>query len=78
VPLRADDGRRLLNALRGKLRPPEVRLRRKCFLEAHRFIGRVSMVGGLDASYIRSFTVPGDGFGRRVDVEVRAGRAFVP
>lgn len=77
-PLSATDGVHLLSTLEGKLAPAERRLRDACFRQARTFVDRVRQAGGLSATYIRSFTVADDTQGRRVDVEIRAGRAFVP
>lgn len=76
-PLTKADGVSLLADLEAKLSHTERNLRRDAFAEARIHANRVYAVGGVNAQHIRSFTVRGDTYGRRVDFEVRAGKAIV-
>jgi hypothetical protein len=78
VALSAQDGENLLSRLESKIGPNEAAHRAAGFRKARDFIERARRAGGIHVQVIRSFTVPNDPTGRRVDLEVRAGSAFVP
>lgn len=78
VALSAADGHLLLTSLQARLSPAEKAHRAAAFVAANQFIGRCEQAGGVNATVIRSFSVANDTEGRRVDLEVRAGTAFVP
>lgn len=76
--LTGTEGSGLLTQLETALSPGDRRDRSASFDRARLFILRAVRAGGVEAHYIRSFPVPGDRDGRRIDIEIQAGRAFVP
>lgn len=81
-PLPAPRGHELLTELEEKLSESDRRRREAPFRQAHDFVRRAAESGGVEATdrpIKKSFFVrPIDGSNDRVDVEVLAGRAFVP
>ena len=75
-PVTADRGHGLLNALAAKLSKREREVRQAQFDRAHLCIDRAAAVGGLEAPFAKSFGLPTDPK-IRVDIEIKAGRAFV-
>jgi RHS repeat-associated protein len=79
-PLTLSQGLSLLEALVLKLNPTERRERLVAIEQAKLFARRISVVGGISARDFRPKSFP-NGVGRnkpRIDLEIRAGRAFVP
>lgn len=77
-PLSAVDGRRLLTTLKLGLAPAEQARRAVAFVRANRYVDIMEAAGGVAAPVIKSFPVANDADERRVDLEVKAGMAFVP
>ena len=71
------DGHRFLDELYAKLTPAEQRHREEAFEAAHLQVDRAAAVGGMPFSK-KSFPKPARSDGRRVDIEVQKGVAFVP
>jgi hypothetical protein len=78
APLPARDAHDLLSRLAAKLNPAERRHREKAFEDAHGYVTGAATRGGADAPVKKSFPYPPRADHRRVDIEVRVGRAFVP
>jgi hypothetical protein len=77
-PLLSADGRLPLTALENGLAPGEKAARAGAFVRANQYIDRCEQAGGVAATVIRSFPVANDTDGRCIDLEVKAGMAFVP
>lgn len=77
-PLKAADGRGKLSTLKISIPNEEAKKRQKAFSSAQKNINRIEKCGGIEVQYFKSFTVAGDRCGRRVDIEVRKGKAFTP
>lgn len=77
----AAEGHAMLNELRAKLADREQGYRAQAFVEAHDGVDRTAAVGGIpqDGRYPagKSFPQPPRKDGRRVDIEVWKGKAFV-
>lgn len=66
----------MLEQLRMKLSPAERNHRETAFKQAAEFIDRAARAGGVTV-HKRSYPVPPRADGRRVDIEVLSGEAFV-
>lgn len=80
-PPTVNDGLTMLNQLKQQLTPAQLLAREQAFSEAETYIIRVGQAGGVQATVSKSFPgvkPKGKGSDIRVDVEVRAGTAFVP
>jgi hypothetical protein len=75
VALSATSAHQLVSTLEQRLLRRERKLRAGAFMKLHIWIDRAAAAGGVDAPQSKTFLA---GHGRRVDVEVNAGRAFVP
>ena len=81
VPPPESEGHDMLNLLWGRLSAREQRCRKQVFDQVHIFITKVAAAGGLWAEprpVKKSFLVHPPSFGRRIDVDVEKGCAFVP
>lgn len=67
-----------MEEVRLKLGPRERALRDTAFAQANTFIERAAFAGGITAPVSKTFPPLPDRDGRRVDIEVHKGRAFVP
>ncbi|MFK0314454.1 RHS repeat-associated core domain-containing protein, partial [Pseudomonas sp. NPDC090233] len=76
TPLSATDAKIKLNELKKKLPRRDLEAREEAFIKAERWIDNICKCGGLDAQQSRLFLVNGTAH-ERVDIEIRAGRAFV-
>lgn len=76
------DGHAKLDAVRSRLSDRERAFRDSAFDQAHRAVDRAGDVGGVpqDSRYPwrKSYPEPARADGRRVDLEVHSGIAFVP
>ncbi|MEM9887691.1 MAG: hypothetical protein AAF849_17480 [Bacteroidota bacterium] len=72
-PLSKEDGQQLLNQLKEKLSKKDLKDREKLFEQAERFVNNAQ---GVDAPFSHSFRSRKKR-GVRVDLEIKAGRAFV-
>lgn len=68
----------MLEELRSKLRPRERDLRDTAFRQAGAFMQRAAVAGGVAAPVAKTFPPLPDQDGRRIDIEVHKGLAFVP
>ena len=71
----------MLEDLRNLLTAAEQRFREEAFGEAHEFVDRAAVAGGVcvtNKPVMKSFPRRSRRDHRRVDIEVRTGRAFVP
>jgi hypothetical protein len=50
----------------------------EAFREAHKYIDKSAKCGGIDAIIKKSFPQPSLQGGKRVDIEVLMGKAFIP
>ena len=75
-PLQALKGHHLLSGLQLKIPAREAAIRRDSFIKAHRFIDSAASSCGVTPCK-KSFPVRGSRSGRRVDIEVLSGLAFV-
>lgn len=75
------DGQGFLVELAGKLTRREERFRDQGFVQAQAAIKRAAEAGGVPSSgqypWSKSYPHPARADGRRVDIEVNAGKAFV-
>lgn len=78
TPLTVGQARALLLALQASLSPTDLALRAIGFAQALRFVENAATGGGVCAGVSESFPKPPLPKGVRVDIEVRAGTAFVP
>lgn len=67
----------MLDALRNLLSPLEQAHRQLAFYQAHFFITRAAQGGGVRGFLKKSYPAPARADGRRVDIEVLKGLAFV-
>ncbi|MBV4539430.1 RHS repeat-associated core domain-containing protein, partial [Pseudomonas urmiensis] len=75
TPLSAADAKSKINELKRKLSKQELSQREEAFNQAERWIDNICKCGGLDADKRKTFMVSGTRQ-ERVDIEIRAGRAF--
>lgn len=81
TPLTLTQGLNLLDELERSLSRRELRAREQALIEARLFARRVGLTGGISSADFptnKSFPRGVRRNGERVDLEVRAGRAFVP
>lgn len=78
TPLTLGQAQALLSALQASLSSSDLALRATGFAQAQRFIENAAAAGGVCAGVSKSFPQPPLPGGVRVDIEVRAGQAFVP
>lgn len=76
-PPTADKGHSMLNQLGAKLSDVERALRDLAFERAHKHVDDLAKAGGKDAVHKASFPMPARRDGRRVDIEILSGKAFV-
>jgi hypothetical protein len=77
LPPTNTDGYQMLNTLRDRLSAQEQQERLVAFAQARQFVDRAATAGGVRAIVRKSYPSPARRDGRRVDVEVLAGVAFV-
>lgn len=77
MPLPVANGIKLANSLQARHDKVEAALRSKAFDDARLFMRNAAAHGGVAAHTAKSFLVRGDRHGRRVDIEVQSGMAFV-
>jgi RHS repeat-associated protein len=77
-PPTAEEALRELNALRDGLTRSQLRALEQAFDKAERFIDRAARIGGVDAVVRNSYQNYPPVGNYRVDIEVWAGRAFIP
>lgn len=81
IPLTLNQGLTLLDKLEAKLKPAERKARAAYFEQAREFAQRASLTGGIaarDFGTSKSFPQGVPRSHPRVDLEIPAGRAFVP
>lgn len=81
TPLPASTGYDYPESLKTEIGKRERELRQRAFAKARLFIDQMLVQGGTDPSlapFSKSFRVRGDDLGRRVDIDIFRGRAFVP
>lgn len=76
TPITKDDGYQSINRLKLKLQPAELRVRTECFRLAEDYVSRVPP-SGICAQVFYSCTPKPPKKDIRVDIEVRAGVAFI-
>ncbi|WP_028696535.1 RHS repeat domain-containing protein, partial [Pseudomonas cremoricolorata] len=75
-PLSASDAQAKMEELKRKLSKKDLKLRQAAFSRAERWIERACNCGGIYAQKNQTFMVDGTRH-ERVDIEIRAGKAFV-
>ena len=81
TPLLATVGHAHLESLRVEIGKREADFRKEGFDQAHRYIDRMLALGGTQQAppiIRKSYPQPPNPKGRRVDIEVHRGRAFLP
>jgi hypothetical protein len=68
----------MLENLKAKLTESEQMHREEAFQQATDLIARAEAQGGLEAPVRKSYPTRARGDGRRVDIEILRGRAFLP
>lgn len=76
--VKADVARKKVKTLNARSRSPEKRLRKEAFDKTIRFINSAEAKGGVTAPVSKTNLVKNDKKGRRVDIEVISGKAFLP
>ncbi|WP_430962088.1 RHS repeat-associated core domain-containing protein [Pseudomonas cremoricolorata] len=75
-PLSASDAQAKMEELKRKLSKKDLKLRQGAFSRAERWVERACNRGGIYAQRSQTFMVDGTRH-ERVDIEIRAGKAFV-
>ncbi|KOC87611.1 hypothetical protein NG42_19870 [Winslowiella iniecta] len=75
-PLTAEDAKKMVTELKGKLNKRDLALRKDAFQKAEKFITNASKCGGADAPVSKTFMVK-DTKHERVDIEIISGKAFL-
>lgn len=86
TPLTLSDALSKLDSLKAQLTPAQLGIRLEYFDRAEANLRIVAATGGVCAPYVRSFPKPDENGvpdqvrknGIRVDIDVKAGQAFVP
>lgn len=77
TPLTKDQAKEMMQELKDKLSKQDLKLREDAFKKADKFIDSACNSGGVDAPVSKTFMVKNTKH-ERVDIEVIAGKAFIP